>query len=63
MPTYLYECPNHGEFEETHSIKEKLEECPLCKKKGIISEVTRLISSGTSFVLTGGGWAKEGYEK
>ena len=21
MPTYEYECPTHGEFEETHSIK------------------------------------------
>lgn len=60
MPTYLYECqnPKHGEFEIEHSIKEKLEFCPSCKKK---YKVKRLIASGGKFILLGGGWAKEGY--
>lgn len=45
MPTYLYLCPTHGEFEEEHSIKIKLEFCPKCKEeidKDV--EITRLIN-------------------
>lgn len=62
MPTYLYECTIHGEFEEQHSIKESLEECPKCKKEGLSSQKPkRLIAGGTGFILNGGGWAKEGY--
>ncbi len=34
MPTYLYECPDHGEFEEFHSASELLEDCPHCKTEG-----------------------------
>jgi putative FmdB family regulatory protein len=45
MPTYTYSCPTHGEFEETHSIKTKLEFCPKCKEEfGIDVEIKRLIS-------------------
>jgi putative FmdB family regulatory protein len=62
MPTYVYECKEHGEFEEVHSIKEQIEDCPLCKKEGKEPhKVKRLISAGTGFILNGGGWAKEGY--
>lgn len=69
MPTYLYECPIHGEFEHQHSINEELEYCPHCEEKGELEtgerhtfqKVKRLIAGGTSFVLAGGGWAKEGY--
>lgn len=62
MPTYTYRCEVHGEFEAEHSIKEKLKECPKCKEEGLQpKEVERLISKGTNFVLTGGGWAREGY--
>lgn len=43
MPTYLYECPIHKEFEEYHSMSVKLEHCPNCEKENIISEVKRLI--------------------
>ena len=39
MPTYLYLCPEHGEFEEYHSISFKLEKCPLCEKENKITEV------------------------
>lgn len=62
MPTYLYQCPIHGEFERQHSIKEELEDCPICKEENLEPQkVKRLISSGGSFILSGGGWAKEGY--
>lgn len=73
MPTYLYECPAHGEFEYEHSISEELEYCPKCEleAKGDLTlngrrsfqKVKRLISGGTGFILAGGGWAREGYNK
>jgi putative FmdB family regulatory protein len=62
MPTYLYECSVHGEFEETHSITIQLEDCPKCKEAGLEpKKLTRLISGGGGFILTGGGWASSGY--
>lgn len=51
MPTYEYECPVHGEFEETHSVKIKLEHCPKCKSEGKDQEVKRLISLGGKGVV------------
>jgi putative FmdB family regulatory protein len=62
MPTYVYHCELHGEFEEIHSMSEQLEECPKCKEEGLVpKKVTRLIASNGAFILTGGGWAREGY--
>lgn len=62
MPTYLYSCPQHLEFEHIQSIKDPpLKECPMCKKDGVISEVKRLIAP-SNFVLKGGGWASSGYK-
>lgn len=62
MPTYTYHCEVHGEFEEMHSINDQLEECPKCKEEGLeAKKPTRLISSGSTFILTGGGWAKDNY--
>ena len=64
MPSYLYSCPVHGEFENFHSIANKLEACPQCRAEGIESEPpTRLIASGSSFILGSGGvgWYREGY--
>jgi len=62
MPTYTYCCELHGEFEESHSINEKLEECSKCQEAGLeLKKVTRLISKGGGFILTGGGWASSGY--
>ena len=58
MPTYLYECPICGEFEEQHSIAEVIEFCPTCKDNPV--PVKRLISL-CSFQLIGGKWAKSGY--
>ena|SRR5271170_181398 len=57
MPTYLYECPTHGEFEESHSITIKLETCPKCKGENVDPpcELRRLIncSSKGTVELTG----------
>lgn len=67
MPTYLYECPDHGEFEYQHSINEQLDVCPVCEAEAQEEprqpcKVKRLISGGTGFILNGGGWASEGYK-
>lgn len=36
MPTYLYICEvSNEEFEEFHSMSEQIEECPICKEKGL----------------------------
>ena len=63
MPTYTYECPICGEFEYQHSIKEELEQCPLCAEKNCTSppKVKRLIAGGSGFILNGSGWAKDNY--
>jgi len=63
MPTYLYECPIHGEFEHQHSINELLEVCPKCEEEHSAApeKVKRLISAGISFILNGSGWAKDNY--
>lgn len=64
MPEYLYRCEVcNQEFEAMHSIKEQLEECPMCKEAGRPPvPPTRLISS-CSFVLSGAGWARDNYSK
>lgn len=64
MPTYLYFCETcQSEFEHVHSIKQELEFCPTCEEKKLERvKPKRLIASGGSFVLNGGGWASEGYK-
>lgn len=63
MPTYIYFCQQcNEEFEEIHSISTQLEECPKCKAAGKEAHPpTRLIAGGSSFILSGGRWAKSGY--
>ena len=70
MPAYLYKCPIHGEFEIEQKITdEKIERCPrimgdrltLGRSFPCGQPVERLISSGTTFVLKGPGWYKDGY--
>ncbi len=61
MPAYLYKCSIHNEFEEIHSIKDKLEYCPKCKEDGVKTPVTRLIAGTSCFVLNGNGWARDNY--
>lgn len=60
MPAYVYSCPVHNEFEEIHSIKEKLEHCPKCKEDGKEIPVKRLIAN-SSFILVGQCWASDRY--
>jgi putative FmdB family regulatory protein len=61
MPTYEYECPIHQTIEVQQSISDPiLEECPQCLEDGKHTPVQKLISL-SSFQLSGGGWAKEGY--
>ena len=62
MPTYLYKCEIHDEFEVEHSINVLLKTCPKCKEEGLKpKKLTRLIASGTSFILNGSCWAKDNY--
>lgn len=62
MPCYLYFCQAcNKEFEAVHSIIQQLEECPVCKEAGQAPAVPKRLIANTSFVLTGGGWAREGY--
>jgi putative FmdB family regulatory protein len=63
MPTYTYFCEKHQEFESFHSITSQLDHCPECEKEGLTTKVVRLISNGTNFILTGGGWAADKYHK
>lgn len=51
MPTYEYECPQHGIFEEFHSSAIKLEHCPQCQDVGKEQEIKRLISLGSRGVV------------
>jgi putative FmdB family regulatory protein len=62
MPTYLYQCDIHNEFEHQHSITEELEFCPKCREEGRETKVKKLIASGGTFMLKGGGWAAQGYK-
>jgi putative FmdB family regulatory protein len=62
MPTYIYLCETHGEFEAVHSITEQLMECSLCKETGVTSKPPKRLIASTSFVLVGGGWAKDNYK-
>lgn len=52
MPTYEYECPQCGIFEQFQSITaEPLKRCPTCRKK-----VQRLISAGGGLLFKGSGF-------
>ena len=60
MPTYEYGCSNCGhEWELEQRMSENpIRKCPKCKKL----KAKRLIS-GTSFILKGGGWYADAYQK
>ncbi len=57
MPTYEYRCKKcKHEFERFQKITdEPVKKCPKCK-----GDVERLVS-GSSFLLKGSGWYKDGY--
>lgn len=64
MPTYLYECKNHGEFEIDQKMSDPpLEKCPKCEKENVESEKPKRLISKSSFILMGGGvgWASNKY--
>jgi len=62
MAVYLYFCPKHNEFEIEHSMSETITECPKCKEEGLEpQQLKRLIAGGGTFILSGGGWAKDNY--
>lgn len=56
---YEYTCTNcEHDWEETQKITELPKTvCPNCEKE----TAKRLISSGTGFILKGGGWFRNGY--
>lgn len=57
MPAYDYECEVCGVLELMHPINTPaITQCPKCATDGLV----RLISR-TSFVLRGGGWARDLY--
>jgi putative FmdB family regulatory protein len=58
MPRYDYECKNCGVVEIEHSMNERATVCPKC----LTGDIKRIIS-GSSFILNGGGWYKDGYDK
>jgi putative FmdB family regulatory protein len=63
MPTYLYQCPAHGEFEHQHSIMEELKDCPLCREENLVPQkVKRLIAAGCTFHLAGDCWSRDNYK-
>lgn len=56
MPTYLYMCPIHKEFEEFHSMSKTLEYCPKCEEEKLEPQkLKKLIncSSRGQVILTG----------
>lgn len=63
MPTYAYHCEVcNEEFEEYHSMSEKVEECPKCKAAGRdTSTPPKKLIAGSSFILVGSGWARDNY--
>lgn len=59
MPVYEYECPACKHVtEEIRPMPERDQKPPVCPKCG--QETSRKVSVA-SFVLNGGGWAKDGY--
>jgi putative FmdB family regulatory protein len=59
--TYNYTCTKceHNWEEEQKITAPVIETCPACGEK----TAKRLISGGTGFILSGGGWASSNYSK
>ncbi len=59
MPIYEYRCEECGHrFEVLTSSRHAQQDCPECGHE----RCTKLISTG-SFILKGGGWYSDGYQK
>ena len=61
MITYEYRCRVcRHQFEKAQQITDDaLKECPKCR----VCALTRLVSGGSGFLLSGDCWAKDGYTK
>lgn len=59
MASYDYRCGCcEHEFEAEQAVNDPpLTECPSCR----VCALVRQVSGGTSFVLKGDGWARDGY--
>jgi putative FmdB family regulatory protein len=59
MPTYVYECEAGHRFE----VDQKMSDDPVqtCQHESLCLRPCKRIIVGTSFVLKGSGWAKDGY--
>lgn len=58
MPTYLYYCEIHGEFEEMHSMTTELTTCPKCIEEKIdppksVKKLINCFNQGGNVLLTG----------
>lgn len=62
MPTYVYKCPIHNEFEFEHKISEKLEFCPKCEEENKPQQEVKRLITMSNFVLVGSDWAKDNYK-
>jgi len=59
MPTYQYHCETCDTyFEYFKSMNADKPNCIVCN-----SEITKQVITGISFILKGGGWAKDLYER
>ena len=61
MPKYTFLCEScKREFDYFVLLSDEKVVCPNCKEKDM-TKFKKLISAGTSFVLKGKGWYKDGY--
>ena len=58
MPLYEFVCPHCGK--ELEAIQKYNDPYPICEE--CQKEMVKKISVSTSFILNGGGWAKDGYK-
>lgn len=65
MPTYEFECQEcQAKFEHEMNVNDLPNLNLLCPNPDCSgTQFKRLISGGSGFVLSGGGWAKDGYSK
>ena len=61
MPLYEYDCPVCGRIEVIQKFSDDpLTTCPLCKKNGVESPISKVVSL-SSFNLKGSGWYATDY--
>ena len=61
MPLYEYDCPVCGRIEVIQKFSDDpLTTCPLCRKNGVESPISKVVSL-SSFQLKGSGWYATDY--